>query len=55
MRLCFLTPEPDHPLLAAVADALAPDHGVESLHPDTARATVGSVADVYFPGGGEGA
>ncbi len=51
MRICLLTPEPDHPLLAATAALLTPHHRVESLDPATVDpATLGpdTVADVYL-------
>ncbi|MFD0277156.1 RimK family alpha-L-glutamate ligase [Kitasatospora sp. NPDC127111] len=54
MRICLLTPDPGHPLLAATAALLAPDHRVESLDPTTGdtppaeRLGPGPLADVYL-------
>jgi ribosomal protein S6--L-glutamate ligase len=51
MRICLLTPEPDHPLLAAARALLTPRHRVESLDPavaDPAALTPGTAADVYL-------
>ncbi|MEU6233084.1 alpha-L-glutamate ligase [Kitasatospora sp. NPDC047058] len=54
MRVCLLTPDPGHPLLAATAALLAPDHRVESLDPTTGdtppdgRLGPGPLADVYL-------
>ncbi|MGW1075077.1 ATP-grasp domain-containing protein [Streptomyces sp. NPDC002537] len=53
MRICLLTPAPDHPLLAAATALLTPHHQVEALDPvhatlpSPARAP-GSLADVYL-------
>lgn len=35
MRICLITPEPGHPLLADTTALLAPDHEVEALDPVT--------------------
>ncbi|MFJ9415223.1 RimK family alpha-L-glutamate ligase [Streptomyces sp. NPDC101227] len=57
MRICLLTADPEHPLLAAAAELLAPRHRVESLDPRDDRwacpaealdATPGDLADVYL-------
>ncbi|MFI9050746.1 RimK family alpha-L-glutamate ligase [Streptomyces sp. NPDC053427] len=57
MRICLVTADPDHPLLAAAADLLAPRHQVESLDPGDASwshpaaaldAAPGRLADVYL-------
>ncbi|MEU9147627.1 alpha-L-glutamate ligase [Streptomyces sp. NPDC048349] len=48
MRIGLITPEPGHPLLAATAALLAPDHLVEALDPRTARGVPGPPADVYL-------
>ncbi|WP_073927856.1 alpha-L-glutamate ligase [Streptomyces sp. CB03911] len=51
MRICLLTPEPGHPLLAATTALLTPRHQVESLDPgtaDPARPDMGPLADVYL-------
>lgn len=53
MRICLLTPAPDHPLLAATTALLAPRHQVEALDPrhavlpSPARAPQ-ALADVYL-------
>ncbi|MEU3503215.1 alpha-L-glutamate ligase [Streptomyces hundungensis] len=45
----LITPEPDHPLLAATAELLRREHRVEAIHPETARLdTLGAPADVYL-------
>ncbi|MCX5384220.1 RimK family alpha-L-glutamate ligase [Streptomyces sp. NBC_00083] len=45
----FITPEPDHPLLAAARELLEREHRVVTLHPETADpAQSGPVADVYL-------
>ncbi|MFC9327868.1 RimK family alpha-L-glutamate ligase [Kitasatospora sp. NPDC057015] len=51
MRICLLTPEPGHPLLAATAALLTPRHRVESLDPGTADPAgpeTADPADVYL-------
>ncbi len=51
MRICLLTPEPDHPLLAATSALLTPRHRVDSLDPavaDPAAITPDTAADVYL-------
>lgn len=55
MRVCLLTDKPDHPLLAAVASALAEaEHRVTFLDPDTGAASPSQLvapddlADVYL-------
>ncbi|MGW3624142.1 ATP-grasp domain-containing protein [Streptomyces sp. NPDC000880] len=54
MRICLITPEPDHPLLAATAALLTPRHQVESVDPgarsDAPQELVapGALADVYL-------
>ncbi|MFD7082743.1 RimK family alpha-L-glutamate ligase [Streptomyces sp. NPDC059918] len=49
MRVCLLTPEPGHPLLAAATALLeAEGHRVESLDPGAAPAASGDLADVYL-------
>ncbi|MFD0385227.1 hypothetical protein ACFQ2B_32170 [Streptomyces stramineus] len=37
MKICLLTPTPDHPVLAAATALLTPRHQVESLDPGTAE------------------
>lgn len=55
MRICLITPRPDHPLLAATAALLAADHRVETLDPaggggtpPAERIGPGPLADVYL-------
>ncbi|MFF3596157.1 ATP-grasp domain-containing protein [Kitasatospora indigofera] len=49
MRICLLTPEPGHPLLAATTALLTPRHQVESLDPGaTDPAGPDPLADVYL-------
>ena len=50
MRVCLLTADPGHPLLAAVTGLLAPDHRVESLDPGAGGPgpDLSSLADVYL-------
>ncbi|MFE6737606.1 ATP-grasp domain-containing protein [Streptomyces tubercidicus] len=50
MRVCLLTADPGHPLLAAVSDLLAPDHQVETLDPgaEGPGPDLSSLADVYL-------
>ncbi|MFE6843999.1 RimK family alpha-L-glutamate ligase [Streptomyces sp. NPDC057686] len=49
MRVCLLTPEPGHPLLAAAAALLeAAGHRVESLDPGAVDAAPADLADVYL-------
>ncbi|MFI9332730.1 RimK family alpha-L-glutamate ligase [Kitasatospora sp. NPDC052868] len=54
MRICLLTPDPGHPLLAATAELLAPGHRVESLDPTAGHTPPaellgpGPLADVYL-------
>ncbi|MFI5671664.1 RimK family alpha-L-glutamate ligase [Streptomyces sp. NPDC051704] len=49
MRICLITPEPGHPLLAAATALLeAAGHRVESLDPGAADAAPGHLADVYL-------
>ncbi|MFF1908444.1 RimK family alpha-L-glutamate ligase [Kitasatospora sp. NPDC058218] len=54
MRICLLTSDPGHPVLAATAALLAPHHRVESLDPDGGDAPPaellgpGPLADVYL-------
>ncbi|MET9643278.1 RimK family alpha-L-glutamate ligase [Streptomyces syringium] len=50
MRVCLLTPAPDHPLLAATAELLTPRHRVEALDPGTDPCAVdpSALADVYL-------
>ncbi|WP_371481508.1 RimK family alpha-L-glutamate ligase [Kitasatospora sp. NBC_00315] len=51
MRICLLTPEPGHPLLAATSALLTPRHLVESLDPATADPHAlgpDALADVYL-------
>ncbi|MDX3850141.1 alpha-L-glutamate ligase [Streptomyces sp. AK02-01A] len=54
MRICLITPRPDHPLLSATAALLTPRHQVESLAPDAADGppedlvASGALADVYL-------
>ncbi|MEW2579124.1 ATP-grasp domain-containing protein [Streptomyces syringium] len=50
MRVCLLTPAPDHPLLAATAELLTPRHRVETLDPGTEPCAVApsALADVYL-------
>ncbi|MEU9102665.1 alpha-L-glutamate ligase [Streptomyces sp. NPDC048361] len=45
----FITPDPDHPLLAATKELLGREHRVVTLHPETADLSLpGPVADVYL-------
>ncbi|MFF3975845.1 RimK family alpha-L-glutamate ligase [Streptomyces sp. NPDC001828] len=45
----LITPEPDHPLLAATAELLRSEHRVVAVHPETARLdTLERWADVYL-------
>ncbi|WP_443058623.1 ATP-grasp domain-containing protein [Streptomyces sp. NBC_00442] len=45
----FITPEPDHPLLAATRELLGREHRVVTVHPETAGpALPGPLADVYL-------
>ncbi|MEU5419640.1 RimK family alpha-L-glutamate ligase [Streptomyces sp. NPDC001407] len=53
MRICLLTPAPDHPLLAATTALLAPRHQVEALDPRHAvlpspARVPQALADVYL-------
>ncbi|MFF3862699.1 RimK family alpha-L-glutamate ligase [Streptomyces sp. NPDC002209] len=49
MRVCLVTPEPGHPLLAAAAALLeAAGHRVESLDPGAVDAAPADLADVYL-------
>ncbi|MEU5806310.1 alpha-L-glutamate ligase [Streptomyces sp. NPDC047718] len=51
MRICLITPEPDHPLLAAAAGLLrAAGHGVDSLDPGAGAGlpAQASPADAYL-------
>ncbi|PJJ03388.1 ribosomal protein S6--L-glutamate ligase [Streptomyces sp. 2333.5] len=50
MRICLLTADPGHPLLAAVTALLAPEHEVVSLDPGSATAgpALFPLADVYL-------
>lgn len=50
MRVCLLTPAPDHPLLAATAGLLTPRHRVETLDPGVESCAVdpSALADVYL-------
>lgn len=49
MRICLLTRDPGHPLLAATAALLAPRHTVETLDPETAgHPAADALADVYL-------
>ncbi|MFI9308620.1 RimK family alpha-L-glutamate ligase [Streptomyces triculaminicus] len=50
MRICLLTPAPDHPLLARTTDLLTSQHTVEWLDPGTADALPdpATLADVYL-------
>lgn len=54
MRICLITPRPDHPLLAATTALLTPRHHVESLDPGAEDclsrepAGPGTLADVYL-------
>ncbi|MFI2641083.1 RimK family alpha-L-glutamate ligase [Streptomyces sp. NPDC018610] len=51
MRIGLITSDPGHPLLAATAALLAPEHTVRTLDPATATAAVdvpGPLADVYL-------
>uniref|UniRef100_A0AAU2UWY1 Alpha-L-glutamate ligase n=1 Tax=Streptomyces sp. NBC_00003 TaxID=2903608 RepID=A0AAU2UWY1_9ACTN len=45
----LITPEPDHPLLAATTELLRHEHRVVTVHPETAEpALLGRLADVYL-------
>ncbi|MFG3280683.1 RimK family alpha-L-glutamate ligase [Streptomyces sp. NPDC048111] len=45
----FITPDPDHPLLAGATELLGRDHRVVTLHPETAGAEAFErLADVYL-------
>ncbi|MFE9410766.1 RimK family alpha-L-glutamate ligase [Streptomyces sp. NPDC006704] len=49
MTVGLITPEPDHPLLAATTALLKGEHRVVALHPETAELDVlGPLADVYL-------
>ncbi|MET9962893.1 alpha-L-glutamate ligase [Streptomyces sp. NPDC006326] len=49
MRICLITPEPDHPLLAAATAVLrVGGHRVDSLDPAAAGAAPDDLADVYL-------
>ncbi|MGY4968999.1 ATP-grasp domain-containing protein [Streptomyces nigrescens] len=50
MRICLLTADPGHPLLAAVTGLLAPEHQVETLDPgaEGPGPDLSSLADVYL-------
>ncbi|MFD9220075.1 RimK family alpha-L-glutamate ligase [Streptomyces sp. NPDC060064] len=48
MRIGLITPEPDHPLLAATAALLTPEHRVETLDPKTVVDVLEPLADVYL-------
>ncbi|MFI6443490.1 RimK family alpha-L-glutamate ligase [Kitasatospora sp. NPDC050543] len=51
MRICLLTGDPDHPLLAATAALLTPDHLVETRDPavgDVLAPAPEDLADVYL-------
>ncbi|WP_327260738.1 alpha-L-glutamate ligase [Streptomyces sp. NBC_01232] len=48
MRICLITPEPGHPLLADTTALLAPDHEVEALDPVTPGEVPLPLADVYL-------
>ncbi|MGW0391324.1 ATP-grasp domain-containing protein [Streptomyces sp. NPDC003042] len=49
MRIGLITPDPGHPLLAATAALLAPEHAVEVLDPGAgAQSAAGARADVYL-------
>ncbi|MFI0975817.1 RimK family alpha-L-glutamate ligase [Streptomyces sp. NPDC021093] len=49
MRIGLITPTPDHPLLAATAALLTPEHRVEVVNPDTVRSVSDRTpADVYL-------
>jgi ribosomal protein S6--L-glutamate ligase len=48
MRIGLITPEPGHPLLAATAVLLTPEHQVETLDPQTVGEVPEPLADVYL-------
>ncbi|GFE23210.1 ATP-grasp domain-containing protein [Streptomyces nigrescens] len=50
MRICLLTADPGHPLLAAVTGLLTPEHQVETLDPgaEGPGPDLSSLADVYL-------
>jgi ribosomal protein S6--L-glutamate ligase len=48
MRIGLITPEPDHPLLAATTALLTPEHQVETLDPNTVGEVSEPLADVYL-------
>ncbi|MEU4212949.1 alpha-L-glutamate ligase [Streptomyces sp. NPDC026206] len=50
MRICLLTPAPDHPLLAETTALLTPHHDVQWLDPGTAKGLPdpAALADVYL-------
>ncbi|MGW6917658.1 ATP-grasp domain-containing protein [Kitasatospora sp. NPDC054939] len=48
MRICLVSRDPGHPLLAATAGLLAARHSVETLDPETAEPPAGRPADVYL-------
>lgn len=48
MRIGLITPEPGHPLLAATAALLTPEHQVETLDPQTVGGLADPLADVYL-------
>ncbi|WP_406730240.1 RimK family alpha-L-glutamate ligase [Streptomyces sp. NBC_01794] len=48
MRIGLITPEPGHPLLAATAALLVPEHQVQTLDPRTVGEVPGPLADVYL-------
>ncbi|MFB6979557.1 ATP-grasp domain-containing protein [Streptomyces scopuliridis] len=55
MRICLITPRPDHPVLAATTALLTPRHQVESIDPESEGdgapgdpAVPGPLADVYL-------
>ncbi|WP_326609314.1 alpha-L-glutamate ligase [Streptomyces scopuliridis] len=55
MRICLITPRPDHPVLAATTALLTPRHQVESIDPESegdgvqeGTAVPGPLADVYL-------
>ncbi|MFJ2645801.1 RimK family alpha-L-glutamate ligase [Streptomyces sp. NPDC087420] len=49
MKICFLTPNPDHPLLAATERLLKPTHEVTHVHPNhPLHPTAAPLADVYL-------
>ncbi|MEU8681140.1 alpha-L-glutamate ligase [Streptomyces sp. NPDC048611] len=50
MRVCLVTADPGHPLLAAVTGLLTPEHRVETLDPGAAAPglDLSSLADVYL-------